>query len=610
MELRLRTLTPLHVGDGSSLHTLDYVIHNNRFYRTSRRFFESFLKHLEEQGISLSERFVEWAGQLSEQMHNLEEEHRRNSKGGKDFNQQLSELRRRFSLIEFAKKNGQEKVFLQLLQQQKAPALPVFSDDSRMQEIRGFQRDADEKVYVPGSSIKGCIRTALLYHFLEEHAEHEAVRTLLRKSLSEVRKDKEEAQKRRFKFSPERHRRHFAEEIEHLAFRAGMIPEKGNTPKFTEAQDDLLKCLLVSDTFVPHDGVGIEKIDLYLVKKLPKGAGYESQRQRQAPAVEAVQPGQVISCSLRVNVELLLYLHHRSGQEKSGIKVGKETHWIGWREKAQAVFGLSAEDFDRVPQGVQPGHDALKALEQKALDHILLCCKRFSDAQAHALSKWQKEEFCQPKHNPGAMARSMREGTEYVFAARGVRFHFGFATGYEGITVVLPLLERHKEVFAEIMTLFGIGDSPSAWKNRKPGQTYQANPDKFPKSRRMATRPNLILPMGWLEWADDPLAGKSPEFGRMQQQETPVAAAQPTAPSGPVYLKGTLKAGVKLDAELVGAGNPGKFKLFIREDYLPVVEVRYAAGFKAEDVGRLAKVQVKNVQGKEQVTAIEFKGFV
>lgn len=609
MELRLRTLTPLHVGDGSSLHSLDYVIYSGRFYRTSRRFFENFLKHLEQQDIQLSERFVDWAGELSGKMQNLEEERRRNPRGGKDFNQQLSDLRNRFSLYEFAKQNGQEIFFLELLQQQKTPGLPVFSEDKRMQEIRGFQRDADERVYVPGSSIKGCIRTALLYHFLEEHAEHQAVRALLKKSLDEVRKDKDQAQKRRFKFNAERHRRHFGEELEHLAFRAGMIPEKGGAPRFTEAQDDLLKCLLLSDAAVSADGVGIEKIDLYLVKKLPRGAGYEAQRQRQAPAVEAVQPGQLLTCRLQVNVELLLYLHRRSREDEKGIKVGEEKHWIGWHEKAQVAFGLSQEDFERVPEDAKADHPAIKALEQKSIDHILQCCKAFSDAQAHALAYWQKNEFCLPKHNAGHMARDLQSGTEYVFSARGVRLHLGFATGFEGMTSVLHLLERHKEDFATIMELFGIGDSPSAWKNRRPGQVYQANPDKFPKSKRMATRPGLILPMGWLEWADDPLAGSSPVFRSVKQSEVALPPSKPATPSGPIFLKGSLKAGVQLYAELIGAGNPGRFKLYIREDHQPIVEVRYAAGFRPEHVGRIAKVLVKNVQGKDQVTAIGFLRF-
>jgi len=613
MELQFRTLTPLHVGDGSSLHTFDYVVHNGRFYRTSQRFFENFLKRLEENGVHLGDRFVEWAGAITEKMQTLEEERRRDPRSGKDFNQQLSDLRRQFSTFEFAKKNGQEKLFLELLQQQKNPGLPVNSTDKRIQEIRGFIRDGDERAYLPGSTIKGCIRTALLYHFLEEFADQSEVRKIIQTSLEEVRKDRQEAEKRKAKFSPERHRKQFAEGIEYLAFRAGMIPERGNAPKYSEAQDDLLKCLLVSDTHLSADAIGIEKIDLYLVKKLPRGAGYESQRQRQAPAVEAVQPGQVLTINLDINIELLLTLYRNSQDGDNGIKVGKEKHWIGWQEKAKAIFGLTEADFKSMPAKIQPNDPGIKEIKQKVVSHILKCCEKFCNAQAEAFAHWQKEEFCLPKHNPGSMAYELEKGSEYVLGARGVRLHFGFATGFEGITVVLNLLAHHKNIFAEVMEVFGIGDSPSAWKNRRPGQTYIANPDKFPKSHRLVTRQGVIFPMGWLEWADDPrISAPASYAGHKTTVDTrPAVYAPPVAPVplGPTYLKGSIKQGAELDAELVGAGNPGKFKLYIREDYMPIIEIRYAAGFKEADLGRIARVRIKNIKGKAEVTAVEFVKF-
>lgn len=602
MEIRLRTLTPLHVGDGTSLHSFDYATHSGRFYRTSQRFFEKFLFEMREKGVDLNERFVEWSSDLTERMDDVENERRKNPRN-RDYNQTLSDLRRQFSLLEFAKKVGQERAFLDFLQQQKAPSLPIFSEDKRIQEIRGFQRDGDGQVYLPGSSIKGCIRTALFFHFLETHAEHAEVRKMLQDALDKVRADRDEAEKRRFKFNPERHRRQFGEELENLAFRAGMIGERGGAPKFTEAQDDLLKCLLVGDVAIAPEGVGIEKIDLYLVKKLPRGAGYEAQRQRQAPAVEAVQPGQMLEVKLDVDVDLLLALHRQSQKNEQGIKIGRETHWIGWRKKAAVAFGLTADDFDTVPKNAKPNDPALQKLREKAIAHILECCRKFSNAQAAALAKWQKEEFCLPKHNAGGMARDLERGTAHVFGAKGVRLHLGFATGFEGMTVVLHLLANHKKIFAEIMDMFGIGDSPSAWKNRRPGEAYHANPDKFPKSKRLVTRPGLILPVGWLEVVDDSSAA-APNLLPIAEQAKPSAT-----PTGPVFLKGSLKPGAELDAQLVQAGNPGRFKLFIREDYQPEVEVRYAAGFKADDLGRFARVRVKNVRGKEEVTVVEIVRF-
>jgi hypothetical protein len=204
------------------------------------------------------------------------------------------------------------------------------------------------------------------------------------------------------------------------------------------------------------------------------------------------------------------------------------------------------------------------------------------------------------------MANDLEAGTEAVLSATGLRLHLGFATGFEGMTVVLHLLIHHKKQFAEIMDLFGIGDSPSAWKTRRPGQTYLPNPDRFPTSRRLATRPRAIYPLGWLEWADDPKAGSPKTFARKEVEiETPTMT--PAPPAAPVFLRGSLKPGAELDAELLEDGNPGKFKLYIRADYQPTVEIKYFAGFKAEHVGRFARLRVKNVSGKSLV--VEFVRF-
>lgn len=600
MILNLRTLTPLHVGDGTQLHAFDYTVHENRLYRTSQQFFERFLDKI---GGDATDRFATWSAEIVDQMADLEAARRGDPRAGKDFNQRLSELRRQHTLREFAKTIGQERAFIDYMRTENLPSLPVQpvgKGEKNKQEIRGFQRTADGRAYLPGSSVKGSIRTALLYHFLEKMHEHEAVARILADNLRDVRRDKAEAEQRRFRFNATRYLKTFGEEIESLAFFAGMEDERGK-PRLHEAQGDLMRCLLVSDTApLPHEALSIENIDLYLVKK-QRGGDFIAMRQTQAPAVEAVLPGQTLSVQVEFNADLLMHLHRQAGD--SGMRIGRETHFIGWRKRAEVLFNLTTSDFD----AVMTGRNTVKDLQQKAIDHILDCCRRFSQAQADAFTTWKKR-FQQ--YADGGMSRFLDAGAAPVYTATGTRLHLGFATGFEGMTVVLHLLAHHKKVFSDIMDLFGIGDSPSAWKNRRPGETYRANPDRFPASRRLATRLGHILPLGWLEWADDPKAGPAMTLTTSAVATTPVTiASTPTEPVGPKYLRGTLKVGAEVDAEMVASGNPGKFKLFIRPDFEPVVEVKYPAGFKTEDLGRLATIRVKNVTGKGEVTAVEFLRF-
>ncbi|MEO6039458.1 MAG: type III-A CRISPR-associated RAMP protein Csm5 [Saprospiraceae bacterium] len=616
MELYLRTLTPLHVGDGSQLHSFDYVLHGGRFYRVSQQKFEQFLKQVDAGDPELKNAiaFTNWANEMASQIESVETD-RRNAgrEGGRDYNQQLSRLRSEYNLLAFAKTIGKERPFLDFLKklENKVRSLPLLMEGGRpKQEIRGFQRDADGRAYLPGSSVKGCIRTALLYHYLTEYADYQSIHERLSKEVEKIKADREEAEKRRIRFSVEKYRKSFGEAIEYEAFFAGMITERGQV-RPGEAQDDLLRCLLIADTALPEDGLGVENIDLYLVKKLPKGQGNQAQRQPQSPAVEAVVPGQVFPVKLDFNLELLLQLHHvettsqphRAVPGDDGFMVKNERHFIGWRKRAKWLFDLDAADFESIPRGTRPDDPRCQTLRDKALAHIFGCVQRFSDAQASAYDHWQKN-YVKPEHDGRNDARNVGAGAKSI-AAAGLRLHLGFATGFEGMTEVLYLLVEHKPLFADIMELFAIGDSPSAWKNRRPGDTYRANPDQFPKSRRLVSRSGVALPLGWLVQVE---AGAKSQSGG----DPAVAVAVPTppsAPTAPTYLRGTLKIGAELSAELISGGNPGRFKLFIRTDYEPIVDVKYPAGFKAEDVGRIALVRVKNLKGKEEVTVVEFVRF-
>jgi CRISPR type III-A-associated RAMP protein Csm5 len=590
MKYTFRTLTPVHVGDGSTLHSFDYVVHDNRFYRVSQRIFE---KYLENAGGDTIERFVEWSTQLTSDIENAERD-RKNNPRGRDYNQELSRLRKLFNLYEFARTLRQERAFIHFLQTEKVPVLAMpFAEkgEAVKQEIRGFQRNGLNQPFLPGSSIKGSIRTALLYHFLEEYAEHNTVKRILTEDVEKVRAEK----------NVERYRKSFADKLEYLAFFAGMVDERGKQ-RDGEAQDDLLRCLIVADTPLTNESIGIDNIDLYLVKKLPKGQGMEAQRQRQAPGAEMISTGQLLDIRVNVNIPFLLHLHRSKQTIEKGIAVGKEQHFIGWREKCKALFGLESTDFNTVPLTANYEHDSVKALEEKAIHHIMDCCKKFTDAQEKKLREWCANF---QKHDRGGMARSLDNGMSSILNAHGVRMHLGYATGFEGVTAVLHLLVDHKPLFAEIMDLFRIGDSPSAWKTRRPGETYRANPDTFPKSRRMATRSGAILPMGWMEWVDDPNALSRPLSGTIEQSST----QQQVVPQAPKYMRGTLKQGTELDATLEKPGNPGQFKLYIREGYEPVIEVKYPAGFKQEDTGRMAIVRVKNMKGKEEVLIADFVRF-
>ncbi len=227
MILKLRTLTPLHVGDGSTLHAFDYTIFDGRFYRCSPQFFERFLAKM---GDGAGDQFVNWSSRIMDEMVELDQSRRADPRRGEDFNQRMSELKRQHNLRDFAKNElRQEQVFLDFLRE-RAPSIPkqpVSKGEREKQEYRGFQRGADGAAFLPGSSVKGCIRTALLYHFLENKADHAEVRKILEENIALVNQEKREAVSRKFRFNPTRHLKKFGERLEELAFFSQMNDEKG-----------------------------------------------------------------------------------------------------------------------------------------------------------------------------------------------------------------------------------------------------------------------------------------------------------------------------------------------------------------------------------------------
>lgn len=584
MILKLSTLTPLHIGDGKKLHSFDYVLHEGRFYRISQQQFERFLRESDagNNEMKYSMAFVDWTADIEQKINDTEH---RKSPDRRDKNQELTYPKRDFNLLAFARKEKIDKQFTDFL---KRNVGYVTVDVHPKQEIRGFQRGGGSVAFIPGSSIKGSIRTALLYHFLTVHADDAKIEKMVRADLNKIAAEADKARRIKMKFLAERYRKKFCSAIENEAFFCEMKTEKGIV-RSGEAQGDLLRCLSVSDVEVPDESLCVENIDLYLVKKTRSGRG--TQKQSQTSAAEVVMPGTELKVRIDFYPQLLIELH-RFNNGDNWVKIGQELHFKDWRRKAGYLFGLNEEDFNVALEG-NTYEKACQYLADKALAHILKCVGEFSKAQEKAYEEWATT-FSRPGGND---ADKVTSGLK-IIGLPGFKLRLGYATGFEGTTEVLYFVSRHKRLFAEVMDVFGIGDNPEARKKRKSGETYRSNPDEFPKSRRLITGEKIASPPGWLTDAEVNV-----------KMSGTAAATNVTEPVKPGYPKGTLKAGTELDAELLSPGNPGRFRLFVRPGNEPLTEIKYPAGFKPDDIGRIALVRVKNIKGKDEITAVEFVRF-
>ena len=190
MKIQLKTLTPLHIGNGEELHSLDYVVHQRGFYRISQKQFEAFMVTCGVKDIETA--FSNWAIETADTIENLKEEASkyRNDSKGKDLNQQQSNLKKQFNYLAFTQKQKTEQPFLAFLKK-NVVEVPITAPDltTRKQAVRGLLTTADGRPYLPGSSLKGAIRTALLFNVLENKMNNTVIESLLQKALDTAEAD-------------------------------------------------------------------------------------------------------------------------------------------------------------------------------------------------------------------------------------------------------------------------------------------------------------------------------------------------------------------------------------------------------------------------------------
>jgi CRISPR-associated protein Csm5 len=131
-EWNLEVLSPLHIGSGDRLSPLDYATHTEKGKRLLVVYDFAALGVTDPQKLQEMVRFVQ---------------------GGREWN----ELRERAREFGAERPEDAIRYMLPMLAQGKA------------EEVAPFVRNAEDYAYVPGSSLKGAIRTALLYQWAIKH---------------------------------------------------------------------------------------------------------------------------------------------------------------------------------------------------------------------------------------------------------------------------------------------------------------------------------------------------------------------------------------------------------------------------------------------------------
>ena len=238
MKLQIKTLSPIHIGNGESFKPLSYVMDMKFVYILNM---EAFFKELER--IGKQKDYLSWLEPILYKLSDINDKiskARNNPELKRDLNRQRIDLESQLSLEQFIKKKiGNDPVeFVENCVLYKVP----FSLSPQRDGFKTCIKDGNGRVYIPGTEIKGAIRTSLLYRMLQDNSNYgilksevEKFRTIFKSGVTP--KEKIRALK------------NISRELEGKLLR-------GNENK---AHFDFLKLILVSDTiYITPDKLRLE----------------------------------------------------------------------------------------------------------------------------------------------------------------------------------------------------------------------------------------------------------------------------------------------------------------------------------------------------------------
>jgi len=168
---KITPITPIHISDGEKYQIFEYYIKDKQFYlKDILKFFqdnyqnlEESLKIIEDISFTPSSEYIRYALPVYADPKEIQKTtSNAQQKSGQEFHKFISSKHTQLS-PEFKKimKESQKKT---TPTQTKPSSTSPASQPS--QEIFSFIKDPLCQVYIPGSSLKGCIRTAITYTFL------------------------------------------------------------------------------------------------------------------------------------------------------------------------------------------------------------------------------------------------------------------------------------------------------------------------------------------------------------------------------------------------------------------------------------------------------------
>ncbi|HMN17090.1 MAG TPA: type III-A CRISPR-associated RAMP protein Csm5 [Ignavibacteriaceae bacterium] len=414
MKVKIKTLTPIHIGTGKKLGTIDYF----KQYRIS--YDKLFELIAEDKQVE----FISWIEQ--------------------NLNSDAMKIQQQFNLDP---KDIIEKCCL-------------YSFNGSFQKyVNEGMKDSSNKLFIPGSSLKGSLRTALMYKVLKDKENFvlNYIRWLVGVTIKE-----------RKKIDPIK--KSADDKLEQESFICGVEREKNNKTEiiYDDQKYDLLKIIKISDSSsvsTKEDGE-ITELQVYALKKIPAHKSFRTY-------TESIKDNVELEFDITVDIEFLKKVREELNNPNS--EFGKK-YFIGIENKLKNLFDIDIKN-------------ELEITEEKIVDSLIKSWIDFGKSVSNLERVWVSS--IKDKGNANTRSLDNLYNTEN-------KFKVGFGTGFSGMTI-LPLLltdENIKQKVFEFYKAVNIGSHTSNKNNQTP-----LDINVFPFTRKYSNKQNIYCGFGWIKFS-------------------------------------------------------------------------------------------------------------
>ncbi len=424
----LTTLTPISITNGDYIDSFEYLMQGNYFYRLDTN---KILKDIMQEVPESINKISEWIDQKETQIN-------KNS----DKSKQVLKLNIFDFITRFLnRKELSERIKKEIVKGQYIKYKIPTQITNNSKNVAPHIKTADNKIYIPGSTLKGLIRNALLNDYLLNLLETKdtiKINEIIKSIKNELNKDKLKKES-------------FAQDIVNNIF--NFSEEK------YDAKNDVMKFIKISDSNYLEPNEVCELVQ-------PKTITTKGSEQGQLNAIEVIKKGVTFEFTIEFDVDFLKSVANSSEQSVNKALL---------KEKLKDIINLENIN-NKSPEEIK--REVLETIENAIFNVSIFIQEK-------------DENFPQNKK----VFEPLRIGENDIVTK------MGWGAGFHSKTILFSYLNKiiefdksFKENYKRMIDKFNIGQTP-----KKDAQRIEVNLQKFPTSRKAVKINNFYNQMGWVK---------------------------------------------------------------------------------------------------------------